>query len=301
MRSGILDTLDAASKAALNLSNNPLIIADGQRAVFDATGYHGFRIDPITGVYSPKQMELTNNVLRFTTDNWATTKGAFGEFQLANGTTVYGLNADTVVAGKIQSATNPYVYFDLNNGILAASRLSSSVAGHTDVYASVGIVNWSSGDITSGFVLNDDLGTFALLARNPVTANTVSLMTPNQNLKIIANSGSTDQCDITLGSDMMKFSANTKISFMTDDIERGSIDVDGYHGWIDSNSINALTRISFKTGGVERGSLDSSGWHGNFPDIHLPSGITGEVGVTRSDGSKRIMHFTNGIFDDIYS
>ena len=274
MRSGILDKLDTASKTALNITNNPLITADGQHAVFDDTGYHGFRIDPNTGTYSPKQMQLVNNVLRFTTDNWATIKAAFGEFTLPNGSTAYGFNGETIVAGKIMSPTNPYVYFDLNNGILAASRLSSSVVDHTDLFGKIGTINWTNGDVTNGFVLADDGGTIAMIARSTVD-NTTTLISDN---------------------DLKIRTLNNRISFYTGSTERGSIDSTGWHGNI-SQVASYSDRISFATGGVERGSLDSTGWHGNFPDVHLPSGETGSVGITRSDGSKRTLHFTDGILD----
>jgi hypothetical protein len=153
VKSGILDDLDTASKSALNLSKNEIVANAGQHAMFDEYGYHGFKIDPSTGAYSPKQIWIKNNSITMTTDNWNSIKAAFGEFTLSNGTVVYGFNGETIVAGKIMSPTNPYVYFDLNNGIIAASKLTSSVEGATDVYADIGTVLWKDGTTSKGLGL----------------------------------------------------------------------------------------------------------------------------------------------------
>ena len=197
MRSGILDKLDAASKAALNITNNPLITADGQHAVFDDTGYHGFRIDPNTGVYNPKQMQITNNVIRFTTDNWTTIKAAFGEFTLSNGTVVYGLNADTIVAGTIDATTVNVTNINATNittGEFNADLIKTgkieSTNGDYSLDMDTGEVNMKRGNFAGS--VSWDSGSYikkdgdSLLINN---GQTMQLTSINSDINIIAENG----------------------------------------------------------------------------------------------------------------
>ena len=103
VKSGIFNAFDNYMRSALNVTNNPLITADGQKAVFDDNGYHGFRWNKNTSTYDPEQCQLVNNQLRFTDDNWNTISCALGKFQKPDGTWSYGLNADSIVAGSIDA------------------------------------------------------------------------------------------------------------------------------------------------------------------------------------------------------
>lgn len=197
VKSGILDNLDIFSKSALNLTNNPLITADGQHAVFDDTGYHGFRIDPSTGTYSPKQMEITNNVIRFTTDNWNTIKAAFGEFTLSNGTVVYGLNADTIVAGTIDATTINVTNINATNittgefnaDLIKTGRIES-VNGDYSLDMETGEVNMKRGNFAGS--VSWDSGSYikkdgdSLLINNGQTMQITSI---NSDINSIADNG----------------------------------------------------------------------------------------------------------------
>jgi hypothetical protein len=172
-KSGILDYLDAASKAALDLTKNEIVANAGQHAMFDTYGYHGFKIDPSTGVYSPKQLWIRNNGIVMTTDNFATIKAAFGEFTLSNGTVVYGLNADTIVAGTIDATTINVTNINATNittgefnaDLIKTGKIESSNGLYSldmdtgEVIMKKGTfsgqIQWADGSIT-----NDSVGTY---------------------------------------------------------------------------------------------------------------------------------------------
>ena len=94
-----------------------------------------------------------------------------------------------------------------------------------------------------------------------------------------------------------------------DDADCGSLDSYGFHGTfaidksldmnghdvINVGNILAGARLAFSAGGAERGSLDSLRWHGLFPDVETPSGYSGNVGITRSDGKTAILYYEKGL------
>ena len=49
------------------------------------------------GVYSPKQLRITNNGMYLTDNNWTTIKEAIGEVKFSNGDVAYGIIADNII------------------------------------------------------------------------------------------------------------------------------------------------------------------------------------------------------------
>lgn len=77
---------------------------------------------------------------------------------------VIGVNADWIKAGRLEGLANPRVYFDLNNGRLAANRLTSSDDGATDVEAYIGLVRWNDGSKTKGFAISQGNNEFVRIS-----------------------------------------------------------------------------------------------------------------------------------------
>lgn len=91
---------DGLKDAALSVSSS-----SGQSIVWDERGILGRKlIDGTTDQYEDEQFMLTNNKLVFTDSNWTTSKSVFGKFTV-NNETKYGVLADAVVAGYIESPT----------------------------------------------------------------------------------------------------------------------------------------------------------------------------------------------------
>ncbi len=164
-KSGNMQQLDEFRTSALNLTLNELVATTNQKAVMDLTGYHGFQQNN-DGTYDPEQLWMTSKGIFFSTDGFQTIKSAFGKLKLPNGTYVYGLNADAILAGvinanlittgKIQSA-NGKVFFDLDNDEAAVTKLMSS---EVDTYARIGQEEPQYGT-SSGLFLYNSKGKFS--------------------------------------------------------------------------------------------------------------------------------------------
>ena len=74
-----------------------------------------------------------------------------------------GINADWIKTGKITASNNNNVYFDLNQGELSASKLTSSDTRAPDVNVKLGMVDWWGGGQTKGLNINTGSGLFGRL------------------------------------------------------------------------------------------------------------------------------------------
>lgn len=72
-----------------------------------------------------------------------------------------GINADWINVGTLVSPKNPRVYFKLDDGEMASSKLVSSDTESTDVYMQIGTVNWSDGSKSKGVDMMSKDGLFA--------------------------------------------------------------------------------------------------------------------------------------------
>ena len=100
---GILDDWVANGLDATNVKI--MNDADSQDIVYDRHGLLLRKWDEITQDFDPAQMRLINRTLAMTTDNWATTKAAFGEFLYQDPVsgdyvTGWGVNGEMLV-GKL--------------------------------------------------------------------------------------------------------------------------------------------------------------------------------------------------------
>ena len=78
------------------------------------------------------------------------------------------VTASMIKTGRLESLTNPNVYFDLDEGVLCASRLVSSEDGATDVAAKIGTLTYSDGYKGKGLLLSSQQmpGGFFLIMQN---------------------------------------------------------------------------------------------------------------------------------------
>lgn len=77
---------------------------DDQGVEIDKYGIHLKKIDPTTGKVDPKQGWITNNMMVYTDNNWASSKSVFGNYNI-NGEDRWGLLADACMAGYIEGST----------------------------------------------------------------------------------------------------------------------------------------------------------------------------------------------------
>lgn len=89
---------------ALSLTNQEIINADNQELTIGSYGLRAKKFDPETGTYDPCQIAITNNVIAFTNDNWASTKTALGKVKLGEPgqeREYYGLVAEAIFGNII--------------------------------------------------------------------------------------------------------------------------------------------------------------------------------------------------------
>ena len=79
---------------------------DDQGVEIDKYGIHLKKIDPTTGKVDPKQGWITNNMMVYTDNNWASSKSVFGEYQIEGESSKrWGLLADACIASYIEGST----------------------------------------------------------------------------------------------------------------------------------------------------------------------------------------------------
>jgi hypothetical protein len=122
--------------SALDASTNKLINATDQSFVIDQTGLRGRKVSGAT--YDDKQVWVTNNVIGFTDDGWASSALAIGEVDLPSGGTGYGIIGDaifgTILAGNSLAITSEDASFTLDqNGAVLTNASFTVTKGTTSI------------------------------------------------------------------------------------------------------------------------------------------------------------------------
>lgn len=102
--SGVITNIEDFVASPIDLTKNGIVQASNQKMLIDDTGYHGFQYDSSSQTYDSTQCWMTNFGLYFTTDSWNTVQCGLGKIKRSDGTVVYGLNADAIMAGTIDAS-----------------------------------------------------------------------------------------------------------------------------------------------------------------------------------------------------
>ena len=98
------EVVDSFREVGLNSAKYNIINSDKEEVTVNEHGITCRTWDEENNDYSSKQLKIISNTLAFTDDNWATVKTALGELQYYLNDELhsdYGLNADTVIGGKV--------------------------------------------------------------------------------------------------------------------------------------------------------------------------------------------------------
>lgn len=123
--------------SSLNASTNSLISNSNQEILIDSNGLRGRSIIPGTTTYSDNQVWLTNNVLAFSSDGFATSRLALGSISTTAGVK-YGLVAEVIygnlLAGNTLTISNTRVdgqpsNFTLNETGATLTNASMTLTG----------------------------------------------------------------------------------------------------------------------------------------------------------------------------
>lgn len=96
IKNGEFDSMKEALQTSRNLTMSAALASDGEEVLIDGSGYTGKkRLE--NGTYDPRQVKLTGRTLVFTDDAWESCKVALGELLLGDGSSAYGINAETII------------------------------------------------------------------------------------------------------------------------------------------------------------------------------------------------------------
>lgn len=132
---GELNELQMAIDNSRNLTKNMALTATDNEVQIDDTGYLGRKLLN-DGTYDPEQIKIVNNSIVFTDDAWDTAKTAVGKIVLADGSTVYGVNAEVLIGNLIVGERLHIggIYVGARNFVLGSGDIKIVNDGQSAVY-----------------------------------------------------------------------------------------------------------------------------------------------------------------------
>lgn len=116
-------------QASRDITMDAALASENQEVTIDGSGYTGREVINENGEYDPHQIKITGKNIVFTDDSWESAKTAIGQIYW-NGTTTYGVNAETIIGDLIIG--NQLVIKDNNGNDLFTvidGKISSQVSG----------------------------------------------------------------------------------------------------------------------------------------------------------------------------
>ena len=96
IKNGEFDSMKEALQTSRNLTMGNALSSDGEEVIIDGSGYTG-RKKLSDGTFDPQQVKITGKNIVFTDDGWKRCKTALGELLFGNGSSAYGINAETII------------------------------------------------------------------------------------------------------------------------------------------------------------------------------------------------------------
>lgn len=100
IKNGEFDSLKEALATSRSLTMGQALSSVNEEVVIDGSGYTG-RKKLSDGTYDAHQIKITGKNIVFTNDSWDTCKVAIGSLVLGDGTSAYGINAETILGDMI--------------------------------------------------------------------------------------------------------------------------------------------------------------------------------------------------------
>lgn len=131
--SGKFNEMEEVINNSRTLTKNAALSSTNQEVIIDEFGYMGRRLLD-DGTYDNRQIKIIGNNILFTDDGWQTCKLAIGEIILEDGSTVYGVNAQTLI-GNLIMGNSLKIYDNKGNELLSVidgqinSQISDIVYG----------------------------------------------------------------------------------------------------------------------------------------------------------------------------
>lgn len=100
IKNGEFDSLKEALATSRSLTMGQALSSVNEEVVIDGSGYTG-RKKKSDGTYDKHQIKITGKNIVFTDDYWDTCKVAIGSLVLGDGSSAYGINAETILGDMI--------------------------------------------------------------------------------------------------------------------------------------------------------------------------------------------------------
>ena len=100
IKNGEFDSLKEALATSRSLTMGQALSSVNEEVVIDGSGYTG-RKKKSDGTYDEHQIKITGKNIVFTDDYWDTCKVAIGSLVLGDGSSAYGINAETILGDMI--------------------------------------------------------------------------------------------------------------------------------------------------------------------------------------------------------
>lgn len=186
------------------------------------------------------------------------------------------ITASMIKTGRLQSIANPNVYFDLDKGILCASRLVSSENGSTDVYAKIGTVSWADGTTSKGLSLNSAKGILAYFSQREADGAI------DHGLEIMSLG------PLHIRSDTGASTQNNVLQMYNNSNHQGNIVFQRATG--KGSTENVFLAVEGYTAISHNGCVIAIDHTGPF----CSNGATGDIPLRKADGGIYILHLSGG-------
>lgn len=132
IKNGEFNSMKEALQTSRNLTMGAALSSDGEEVIIDGSGYTGRKLLS-DGTYDPRQVKLTGRTLVFTDDDWESCKVAIGEILFGDGSSAYGINAETII-GDVIIGNNLQILDNDGRPLLEVvdGKISSSISGVED-------------------------------------------------------------------------------------------------------------------------------------------------------------------------
>lgn len=137
IKNGEFNILKEALETSRTLTMNKTLSSKNEEVIIDGSGYTGKKLLN-TGEYDPRQVKLTGRNLVFTDDAWETCKVAIGELLSGNGSSAYGINAETII-GDIIVGNNIHIVDKNGNDVFKVvnDKITATVKDIDDKLTSI--------------------------------------------------------------------------------------------------------------------------------------------------------------------
>lgn len=134
IKNGEFNEMKEALQTSRDLTMNSALSSDTEEVIIDGSGYTGKKL-LVNGTFDPRQIKITGKTIVFTDDAWETCKAAIGELIFGDGSSAYGINAESIV-GDIIMGNNLRIIDSNGNDLLTVvdGKITSQVA---DVNSSI--------------------------------------------------------------------------------------------------------------------------------------------------------------------